>query len=591
MLVPEKKKLIKKRLDWFLTFIGFVSLALIIANAGFYLPESFVDHSRVAIDIIVVIYVLQEIVRIMLSDKVKDHVKERKLETLLSVILIANIVIGDIIYNISSTLFPNLSIKQLSLLYLAVVSFILFLAFVTKLLRYNYLISKINLHPGAILSISFLIIILGGTLVLLMPRATVSSADFGFLDALFTSTSAVCVTGLIVTDTATTFTFFGKFVILTLIQVGGLGIMTLTTFFAVFLSGGMSFRVRVLMKDLLSEDNISEVRGLLLKIAVFTFILEALGAASLYVCLNGNLSSLNPEYLYSSVFHSVSAFCNAGFSIYSDGLMDGLVLGNYPFLVIIMLLITLGGLGFVPLSNMFRYGNRFVFFSLAEKFSNRLRPLTKLVLVSSAVFTFGGALLIYISGIPDAGMGTGDKLFHSLFLSVTSRTAGFNTVPVDMIPAPALIIMLLLMWIGASPGSTGGGIKTTTISISFLNMLNLIKGRGRLNLFRREINPDSIRRAFMVISASIIVLFVGVFILILIEPSKNPVDLVFEVISAVGTVGLSRNITGFLGDGGKILIIFMMFIGRIGVLTFFMSFYRPGKSPRYTLPRENILVG
>ncbi|MFA6571536.1 MAG: potassium transporter TrkG, partial [Bacteroidota bacterium] len=218
---------------------------------------------------------------------------------------------------------------------------------------------------------------------------------------------------------------------------------------------------------------------------------------------------------------------------------------------------------------------------------------SKVVIITTICLIFGGGLLIFgvenYSFSPD--MSAFDKFFHTLFQSVTSRTAGFNTLPIESMTAASAMIMIILMWIGASPGSTGGGIKTSTFAVVFLALINQIRGKEKIHIFKRQIPPENVHRAFLIVVSSILVLGIGCTILVWIEPDKQPLNLVFEAVSAIGTVGLSRNTSPYLGTGGKYLIILLMYIGRIGVLTFFLAFYKPGKELRYTLPQSPINVG
>jgi Trk-type K+ transport system membrane component len=399
----------------------------------------------------------------------------------------------------------------------------------------------------------------------------------------------VCVTGLTVLDTSNDFTGFGKLIILFLVQVGGLGIMTLTTFFTVFFAGGMSYKVRVMMKDLLSEENVNEVRALLMKITFFTITIELIGAFFLYFSLEGSLTNISLEKLFSSIFHSVSAFCNAGFSIYSENLMERSISNNFYIPTIIMLLIVIGGLGFPVLSNLASYRP---WRKVIKRQNQRLSTYTKLVLATTFWLILISTFLIFIiEPFSFKSMGVVEKLFHSLFLAITPRTAGFNIVSTELLGPATAIFIIVLMWIGASPGSTGGGIKTTTFSVTALSFLNQIRGRTQTRIFKRQISVESIHRASMVIFASLIALFAGSLILIWIEPDKEPLDLIFEATSALGTVGLSRDVTFHLGTGGKFVLIVLMFTGRIGILTFFLAFFKQGKDPHYLLPKVNITVG
>jgi potassium uptake TrkH family protein len=538
------------------------------------------------IDILILIFIIQELLRWFIVQGLVQYLKERWFDNLLAILLLINVVFPGTAIGIVSDILPQLSIKEVTILYFGIIQSAVIFAILMKTLRYNYLFSKIKLHPGAIFALSFAFLIISGSFLLMLPKATPQDNPIEYIDALFTSTSAVCVTGLVVVDTAKDFAPLGKVIILFLIQVGGLGVMTLTTFFASYLAGGVSIHFRLMMKDMLSSENIGEVTGLLLKIVTYTFIIEFIGAILLYFFLVGNIYSFNWDYIFSAIFHSISAFCNAGFSLYSQNLVNM----NYYFSSVVMILIVLGGLGFTVLANI---TDLFPWKRDKQKFLHRLTISSKLVLITTFILIFCGALLIF-AGDPfsfDNTLSAGDRFFHSLFNSVTARTAGYNTVPIEKLAMTSVLILIVLMWIGASPGGTGGGIKTTTISITLIALFKAIRGKDRVELFKRRIATQSIQKAFLVLLASLVVLSVMSIILIAIEPDKDPINLIFEVTSALGTVGLSRDVTFHLGDGGKLLIVLTMYIGRIGVLTFFSSLVKPKYEARYSLPNEGIMVG
>jgi len=429
-----------------------------------------------------------------------------------------------------------------------------------------------------------------GTVLLLLPKATYEPQRLNIIDAFFTSTSAVCVTGLIVVDTATKFTLVGQLIIMFLIQIGGLGIMTFTTFFAIYFGGSSSIYLKIMMKDFLSEENIGKVSTILIRILLFTFLIESVGALLIYYGLNNGLSNYNPENLFISIFHSVSAFCNAGFSLFSENLMNEKVVENYLISSTVMLLIIAGGLGFTVLNNLAGIRPRFM---KKKRIRNQLSVHTKIVLVSTILLIIIGSIMILLGEYNNADNKTNffRLVYDSLFQSVSARTAGFNTLHIEFLSTPTSLIIIILMWIGASPGGTGGGIKTTTFSLAVLSFINILKGKSRTDLFRKTVTEESIQKSHLVIFGSMSVIIIGLLLISWIEPDKNFLDLAFEVVSAFGTVGLSRNITFHLGDGGKFIIIIMMFIGRIGILTFIVSFFAVQKYPKYGLPKENVIVG
>lgn len=432
------------------------------------------------------------------------------------------------------------------------------------------LISSINIPPALLFSMSFFIIILIGAGLLLLPKA--HTLPLTFLDSIFTSVSAVCVTGLVVVDTATCFTPLGKTIIICLIQIGGLGIMTFTGFFSFIFASSSSFRDRLLLKEIFSSQSLDNLFKLLTKIILWTFLTETAGALLIYWSLDPDSSN---RFLF-SVFHAISAFCNAGFSTLSEGLFSEGIRHNYTIQITISLLIILGGLGFPVLLNVYSYFKQLIIVFIRKVQMKRNPVIHKNINITGRIVIFMTLLLIltgtglyycFESENSLSGMDITQKLVISFFSSVSSRTAGFHITDISLWGYPTVFLMILLMWIGASPGSTGGGIKTTTFAIAFRSVYNSIKGRQNLVIGNREIGTGTIIRVLAIIFLSILIITSGFFCLLLSEPGKNPVHLIFECVSAFSTVGLSLADTSSFSQTGKIIVIFLMFIGRVGPLT------------------------
>ena len=566
-------------------FTVFVSLIILI---GFYLSDFWLNFFTIIIDIILYIFIFDELIKLTLSPNFKEHIKNRKIEILILLFLLLEFAFSENLIQFIELIFPGVRPQKIALIYLVLIEISILTAYFAKFVRASYRISNIRIHSSAIIAISFLTIILFGSFLLMLPKSYNPINNYNYLDALFTSTSAVCVTGLIVKDTATQFTNTGKLFILMLIQIGGIGIMTLTTFFAFYVGAGVSLKVRSFVKDMFNEDNFSLIRQLIKNIFIYTITIELIGAILLYFAIVKDISSYDPNILYLSIFHSVSAFCNAGFSLYSDNLANNLTANNYLYLNTIMALIVLGGLGFIVHVNLLEN----LIYKIKGKRIN-FRIHTKIVLISTSLLIITGTLLIYNFDNFSYGnnLSIFDKLYHSLFLSISSRTAGFNIIPTETLSNATIMVLILLMWIGASPGSTGGGIKTTTLSVALITLFSFVRGKTKVEIFRREVSPESIKSAFLVIISSISILGFASTLLVWLEPNFEPLDLIFEATSAISTVGLSRNISFYLGSDSKILIILLMFIGRIGVLAFITSLIKPQKDIKIKYPMENILVG
>lgn len=471
--------------------------------------------------------------------------------------------------------------------------------FIFEFSRFDIRNVALVLNPAQLFMVSFGFIIIAGTVLLKLPNATTSPITV--VDALFTSTSAVCVTGLIVVDTATQFTPLGKSIILLLIQIGGIGIMTFTSFFGFFFKGGTSsFSERFVLSDFFSEDNVSEIRKTLAKVIFITFMFEAIGAAFLYFSLDTTYFASIGSRIRFSVFHSVSAFCNAGFSTLTDGLYDFRIRGTYPILYVLGILIILGGIGFPILLNLYTF-MKYKFLSLLSILrSGRKKdyiPMmininSRLVIYTTLFLLIVGTVLFFVFENEHTlhDMDLSGKIAHSFFGSVAPRTAGFNSVNMGQLSVAAVVLTIFLMWVGASPVSTGGGIKTSTFAIAVLNALRIARVKNHIEFHKREFHERSVDRAFAIIILSILVLGCSSLIMYLIEPDKGALRILFECVSAFGTVGLSLGITPLLTDSSKILLVLLMFMGRMGILTLLFAIVRKTTTSVYRYPKENIVI-
>lgn len=460
--------------------------------------------------------------------------------------------------------------------------------------RVNYKRSYLN--PAQLFIVSFLGIILVGTFLLMLPKATY--AGLNFLDALFTATSAVCVTGLVVVDTGTYFTTFGQNIILFLIQMGGLGILTFASSFSYFFKGMSSYENQVVLSDMTNAQKIGEVFSNLKRILFITFSIEILGAVFIFFSTTKDMFSTFLERCFFALFHSVSAFCNAGFSTLSNSLYDEGFRFNYFMQMVVIMLIVLGGLGFPIVINLLKYIKyKFKFYFFKSVTSRQARPWvinlnSRITLITTASLIVGGTVLFYINEYDNTlavhhGLG---KVVGALFEAVTPRTAGFNNVDMGSLHLSTLMLTILLMWIGASPASTGGGIKTSTFAIATLNFLSLAKGKNRIEVYRREISELSVRRAFAIISLSLFVIGLAILGISIFDSDKSLMSIAFECFSAYSTVGLSVGITSGLSSASKGIIILVMFIGRVNALTILIALFNKVKYTAYRYPTEEILI-
>ncbi len=444
------------------------------------------------------------------------------------------------------------------------------------------LLRKLHLNTAEILVLGFAVVILLGAILLSLPFASKSGISVGFVDALFTAASAVAVTGLVVVDTLTHWTTFGHVVILVLIQIGGLGIITMGTLFALILGRRINFRQRVVMKEAMNKVTANGVVKLAKYILIMTFAVEGIGAIILS-------TRMIPIYgfgkgIWLSVFHSVSAFCNAGFDL----------IGNFqsltPFVedpivtLTVAALIIIGGLGFV------------VIFELLDKKSfKKLSLHSKIVLNMTFILLISGYVIVMALEFNNpATMGNlsiGGKFLSGFFHSVTPRTAGFNTLPMDQLSTGTIVMTMLFMFIGAGTAGTAGGVKVTTIGVIILTILSTLRGRKETEGFKRVLPRDLVNKSLAIIGIAISWIILVTFILSITEDVEF-LSILFEVVSAFGTVGLSLGITSQLSVVGKLVITLTMFAGRIGPLTLFMSLAQRHQIPAaIAYPDEEIMIG
>jgi trk system potassium uptake protein TrkH len=484
----------------------------------------------------------------------------------------------------------------------------LVLQVVAKLCRTSINLAASGKNPTRTLIASFLVLIVSGAGLLMLPRAS-AGENIGFVDALFTATSATCVTGLIVKDTGKDFTLMGKLIILSLIQLGGLGIVVFGAVFALLLGQALSLRDRVAMQDLLSARTLGQIGKMIAFIFIGTILIEAVGAVSTFNMWDnvpGRVNNVHEQW-FCSIFHSISAFCNAGFSLFNDSFVE--YNKSWAVYLVICPLIVLGGLGFGVLYDLINIAANRVkgfFRSRLEKryrlsievpAPRRMQLQTKIVLSITACLIVLGTLGILLFERYAAEAGSSDNqnpgVLGALFQSITARTAGFNTVDISALSASSKFILILLMFIGGSPGSTAGGIKTVTLAVVIMTAIAALRKREEVEMFKRSVRIVVVGRAITVTLLFVAVLF-GATLAITITENGNGFtmsQIMFEAGSALGTVGLTTGITPSLTDAGKLIIIAVMLIGRLGPLTLLAALTFNLKPARYNYPDEAVIVG
>ncbi|MBN1296978.1 ATPase [bacterium] len=449
-------------------------------------------------------------------------------------------------------------------------------------------------HPATLILFGFLLAIITGTLLLKLPIST-RATSISWIDALFTATSAVCVTGLIVVDTGHFFSLFGQCVILALIQIGGLGIMTVSVAMFRWFGHSVSFRYRMAVQDMYTHTPREDIFSVLKSIFIFTVVAETMGTLLLTIHWHQELPW--SQAVYTAAFHSISAFCNAGFALFPDSMMrysDSFLLN-----ATVCSLIVFGGIGFPVI-----YDIRSAM-TQQNGHTMRLSIQTKSVLITTVLLILGGAAMFALlesngSDSTDPTDSLPDRILIPVFQSVTCRTAGFNTVDIASLKTATLVVCLFLMFIGASPGSCGGGVKTTTLAILAAFTINRFRRKKRVSLFKKSIPTETVTRSFLLVLLSIGIIGLIMFLILAgdalygktsPDQSRSFLAVLFETVSAFGTVGLSMGITPNLGAWGKSLIIVTMIIGRAGVLTVAYIFAGTGNVNGIEYSEENMMVG
>lgn len=538
-------------------------------------------------------YLFKYVMEFVYSFSPIQHLKETKWEGMLMAFLFLNIlsinIFGTEIMSFLGGLLGMEALEQFFVLFIQ--GYFLLIVFL-ELGKASTFLPLAKLSPPALLVISFLVLIVIGSGLLMLPEMTASGVSMKYSDALFTSISASCVTGLIVVDTASYFSFKGHFIIMMLFQLGGLNIISFATFFALFTKKGIGIRHQSLIQASYSNESLTSSAELFRKIIRFTFIIEAIGAIAIFAFWGAKMhfETLGQRMFY-SIFHSISAFNNAGFSLFTDGLMEGPIQRSYMLHLVIAIIVIFGGMGFGTIRDVFTL----------RQVRERMRKPWKTLSVGSKIALYSTGILLVVGFVvfftfefngSMADKSFGGKVITALFQSATTRTAGFNTVDIGSIALPVLIFFMFLMFIGANTGSTGGGIKTTTFALVFLSAWSTIRGRKRVEMFKQTIPWELLNRAFSIFLFSASIILIGIFVLTITDPELGLSRLAFEEVSAFCTVGLSTGITTELSGAGRAVIMLSMFIGRIGTITLaFALSSRRKESNDYTYPKANFMVG
>ena len=518
------------------------------------------------INIITIFFIL------VLLDQIR--IAPRKLYIIVPIVQI----IGLLLLNFFSKKYYNIYTSRI--IWTITGSILFFLIIVINWLRLSY--SKLTLYQMIIASFIFVITL--GSLLLYLPLSTVSGR-LSFIDALYTATSAVCVTGLSVIDVSKELNFFGQIILIVLIQIGGLGIMSISAIVLLFSINKGSVQDRVRTLEMFNTQNKDIIQSTIKVIFLSTFLIELIGAISIFTVMDNNNFL---DRIFYSIFHSISAFCNAGFSLYSDNLHKYST--NITMNITIVFLIIFGGIGYSVILTIFRSilnkikGKRYIFDVQA-----------RIVIYTSIALILLGFLFIFFNEYSNAlkDLSLKEKILISIFQSVSPRTAGFETISYNSMSNVTNGLIIFLMFVGASPNSTGGGVKTTTLFVFMFSVITAIFNRPYIIVNNRKIKSSAINKSVAIVTLSITIIVISALTIFYIENSLPMMTIIFEVVSAISTAGLSFGVTNSFTIWSKIIFIFLMFIGRVGYLTVFMSIGSINQS-KYTiidLPTSDVTIG
>ncbi len=591
LFIYERKTDILRVMSWVLGLVSLFTLGSLVYYYGFYQTA---QNKEVILSInkyFFVVFIFNFLLKLFFTKDRFQYAKTNFVELLLLVLVVVNY-LSLVLFHfpVIAKTFEYFDVEDFEPYYVVIIQIYLLVLVSIEFFKSAGNLGNLRLKPTTIFIFSFVLLIGSGAGLLMLPGLRLPNTEFSFVDALFTSASASCVTGLIVVDTATFFNTKGKFILLLLFQLGGLGIVSFATFFATFMKNGIGLRHQSMMKDLFDSESLLGTAAMFRKVVTYTLGIELLSIGLLYIFWGNYPFQSTGERLFYSIFHGVSAFCNAGFSLFENGLRNERVVGNYLLHLVIAATIVMGGLGFPAIRDIFEIEN------VRDRLNRpwkQWKLSTKAAVYSSLVLIVLGALFFYLLEQNKVlkGMQFIPAVITSIFQSVTCRTAGFDTVDFGLLSIPTLLILMFLMFIGASSGSTGGGIKTSTFIVAFSAIFATITGKKSVTLWRRTISQDLIYKAFSVFIFSATFIFIATFLLTLSDPNIPFINLLFEEISAFATVGVSTGITSKMSDIGKLILTASMFVGRVGVLSLAFSLSVPVSSNAYKYPNSHIMIG
>lgn len=589
--IYDSKPFVTKFLRYLSVPLSLTAVGALIASYGYPLTDLQMQGVDFILKTTIGFYIFKYFSELFYDFSPLDYVRKTRFEFILMVYMLVNILVINFFgFELNTEIGTLIGVVQLSDLFMFAVQayFLVFVAL--ELGKASRLLPQLKISPPALLVLSFGIITLLGAGLLSMPEMSTHPRGLGAMDAFFTSISAVCVTGLSTFDISTVLTLKGQIVLLILFQLGGLNFITFTAIFALMANPGVGTRFKNILRANYSVDSLETSVLLTGQIIRFSLLFELISAVLLFFSWGSKTFTNLNEQIFYSLFHAVSAFNNAGFSLFHDGLADSSLGTNVPLGLVIAVTVILGGLGFSPISELF---SRQAFRNRRRKPWVHFSANTKIAVYAALFLLLVGTLFFYLLEMNSVllTMPSGIQWFHAFF-SVTARTSGFNTVDFGALGLPTLLFVMLLMFIGGSSGSTAGGVKTSTFTLVFLSALSTIKGRKRVELFRQTISPELLNLALSAFLFSASSILLGIFILSITDGHLGLARIAFEEFSAFCTVGLSTGITPQISDAGKIVLMMSMLVGRIGTVTLaFALTVRRKDTQEYRYPKASVQIG
>lgn len=593
----NSKETVQKLFTFVHVFVALSMVGVLVYYYGF--PQT--DESKSALIQIIEysfgFYILRFIVRFIYDFNPREFFRKSWFES----IIVLSLLVEGIAYNVFDSLLisrffiwlgfddftdvSNLFVQLFFVIYIA-----------TEVFRKRDFRQWLKIHPGLLFMFSILIIIIIGTGLLMLPEMTIAAIDMPFTDALFTSASSVSVTGLMTMDVSADFTFKGQLVIMFLFQVGGLNTIAFAALYLLVAKFGIGVKQHDIMEDYVNKDSILNTNNMFAKIVVWTLAIELIGFILIFILVDSSHFATTGEHFFFSIFHAISGFNNAGITTMDGGMMNEMAIHNYGFQSVILILFFLGGFGMIYLFDMFEWRRIRERMKLPWK---KLQLGTKITLYFTLILFLAGIVVFFAfertNSLQDQSWY--GKIVTTFFQSMTTRSAGFNTLDIGSLALPTLVFFLFLMFVGAGSGSSGGGIRVSTFAIMFASVISTIRRKSNTELFKRTISNDLVMKAYSIFIFFIVGNLVGIFALVVTEADAlasgtfSLMDILFEHVSAASTVGLSTGITAELSEPGKYIIIFAMFIGRVGTLTLAYLLGRQVLSKNYKYPTGHTMIG